>query len=150
RIMRTLPRNNFYEKPFPIPLAHFGGGYYWQGYVSWYDPKTPPRGQYSWYTDRPRDIWPDLNTVHINTTQGYGNEHLFLEFETYTPNFSHYEVNADRTGWKRTEERWSWHLVPGRNEIEVRAVSKLGVGGKPSRLVVNHVAMPLNEWDVKQ
>ncbi len=150
RIMRILPRNNFYEKPTPIPLAHFGGGYYWQGYVSWYDAKTPPRGQYRNYTDRPRDLWPDLNTVHITTTQGFGNEHLFLEFETYTPNFSHYEVNVDRSGWKQAEERWTWHLVPGRNEIEVRAVSRLGVGGKPSRLVVNYVAMPFHEWEVKE
>ena len=101
------------------------------------------------YTNRPSDLWPDLNTVHINTTQGYGNENLFLEFETYTPNFSHFEVNVDRNGWKKTDERWTWRLTPGKNEVEVRAVSKLGVCGKPSRLVFNHLAMPLNEWDIK-
>jgi hypothetical protein len=149
RVMRMVPRNNFYEKPFPRPLAHGSSTWPWNGYVTWYDEKTPPMVQYSRYTDRPRDLWPDLNTVHINVTQGYGNEHLFLEFETYTPNFSHFEVNTDRAGWMKTEERWTWYLRPGRNEVEVRAVSKLGVGGKPSRLVVNHVAMPLNEWEVK-
>jgi hypothetical protein len=149
RILRMVTRNNFYEKPTPRPLSHSSGGYYWQGYVSWYDDRTPPRGQYRLYTNRPRDLWPDLNTVHINTTQGYGNENLFLEFETYTPNFSHFEVNADHSGWKKTEERWTWRLIPGKNEVEVRAVSRLGVCGKPSRLVVNHVAMPLNEWDMK-
>jgi hypothetical protein len=149
RMMRMLPRNNFYEKPTPRPLAHDRGGYLWQGYVSRYDQKTPPRGWYREYTDRPRDLWPDLNTVHITTTQGNGNENLFLEFETYTPNFSHFEVNADHSGWKKTEERWTWRLVPGRNELEVRAVSKLGVCGKPSRLVVNSVAMPFQEWKME-
>ena len=149
RTMRMIPRNNFYEKPTPRPLSHYAGGYFWQGYVSWYDAKTPMRGWYRDYTDRPRDLWPDLNTVHINTTQGSGNENLFLEFETYTPNFSHFEVNVDHSGWKKTVERWTWHLVPGMNVVEVRSVSKMGVGGKPSQLVVNYVAMPLNEWDVK-
>ncbi|MCE5251790.1 hypothetical protein LLG96_16395 [bacterium] len=149
RIMRMMPRNNFYSKPFPRPLSHYGGGYFWQGYVNWYDNRTPPRGQYNWYTDRPRDMWPDLNTVHLTITQGYGNDRLFMEFETYTPNFSHYEVNVDNTGWEQAEERWTWLLVPGRNTLLVRAVSKSGVGGKPSRITVNHVVMPLNEWKIE-
>ncbi|MFC1528337.1 hypothetical protein ACFL5B_00355 [Candidatus Latescibacterota bacterium] len=149
RIMRMIPRSNFFEKPFPRPLAHFGGGYFWQGYITWYDERTPPRGQYKWYTNRTRDMWPDLNTVHIHATQGYGNDRLFLNFETYTPNFSHFEVNADDTGWESVEDRWTWLFVPGKNKLLVRSVNKLGVGGKPSRIVVNHVVMPLNEWEIK-
>lgn len=150
RILRLIPRTNFVEKPFPRPLAHFGGGYFWNGYVTWYDDRTPPRGQYAWYSNRPRDLWPDLNTVHITMTQGYGNDRLFLEFETYTPNFSHYEVNTDENGWTSVEDRWTWLLVPGRNSLQVRSVNTAGVGGKPSKLVVNHVVMPLNEWEIKQ
>ena len=149
RILRLIPRTNFVEKPFPRPQGHFGGGYFWNGYVTWYDDRTPPRGQYAWYTNRPCDLWPDLNTVHITVTQGHGNDRLFLEFETYTPNFSRYEVNPDEKGWTPAEERWTWLLVPGKNSLRVRSVNTAGVAGKPSKLVVNNVVMPLNEWEIK-
>ncbi len=149
RILRLIPRTNFFEKPLPRPLAHFGGGYFWDGYVSWYDPRTPPRGQYADHTDRPRDLWPDLNTVHITMSQGYGNDRLFLEFETCTPGFERFEVRTDGGEWTPAGDRWTWLLVPGGNRVEVRAVNSAGVGGRPSSVTVNHVVMPLNEWTIE-
>lgn len=146
RILRLLPRTNFVEKTHPRPLAHDGGGYYWDGYVSWYDPRTPIRGQYARYTDRARDLWPDLNTVHVTASQGYGNDRLFLEFETYTPNFNRFEVATDGAPWKVVEDRWTWLLVPGKNTLLVRTVNNAGNGGKPAKIVVNRVVVPLHEW----
>lgn len=140
--MRMVPRNNWYEKPYPRPLSHGCSWWPWNGYVCWYDDRTPPKRQYSWHTDRARDMWPDLNKVHIDATQGLGNDRLFLRFETYTPNFSHYELNVDDTGWREAGERWTWLLQSGRNTLEVRAVSMLGVKGKPSSFVVNHADAP--------
>ena len=142
RINRMIPRTNWYEKPYPRPVAHTAGGWAWNGYISWYDERTPPLGRHSWFTDRPRDMWPDLNKTHITITQGLGNDRLFLEFETYTPNFSHYEVNTDDNGWKEAQERYTWLLVPGKNTIRVRAVNKSAVGGKPSSIVVERVLLP--------
>ncbi|MCE5252394.1 transglutaminase-like domain-containing protein [bacterium] len=137
--MRVVPRNNWYEKPYPRPLNHGLTQWPWDGYVNWYDDRTPPKRQYSWFTDRPRDLWPDLNTVHIDATSSFGSDRLFLRFETYTPNFSHFEVNADDTGWKKVgTDRWVWFLQSGRNTLRVRAVSKAGVCGKPSEIVLNH------------
>jgi hypothetical protein len=83
--------------------------------------------------------------VHVDAVQGFGNDRLFLRFETYTPNFSHYEVDVDDTGWKKVGERWTWILQSGRNDIRVRAVSKLGVKGKPSGIVLNHANAPFAE-----
>jgi hypothetical protein len=143
--LRIIPRNNWYEKPTPRPLAHGSTWWPWGGYVNWYDDRTPPKRQYAFHTDRPRDMWPDLNKVHVDMTQGFGNDRLFLRFETYTPNFSHFEVNADDTGWKEVGERWTWLLQSGRNTLEVRAVSKLGAKGKPSNFVVNHADTPFGE-----
>jgi len=140
--MRMVPRNNWYEKPYPRPLAHGCSWWPWDGYVNWYDDRTPPKRQYTWHTDRPRDMWPDLNKVHVDMTQGFGNDRLFLRFETYTPNFSHFEVNVDDTGWKEAGERWTWLLQSGRNTLSVRAVSKLGVKGFPSSFVLHHADAP--------
>jgi len=146
RFMRMVPRNNFYEKPYPMPLAHGIDKWPWDGYINWYDEKTPPQRKQSWFTDRPRDMWPDLNKVHVHATTAYGDDRLFLHFETYTPNFSHFEVDIDDTGWKKAGRKWTWFLRSGRNTLRVRAVSKLGVGGKPSRIVLHYVDVPLREY----
>ena len=136
--MRIVPRNNWYEKPTPRPLNHGLSQWPWDGYINWYDDRTPPNRKYSWFTDRPRDMWPDLNKVHIDATSGHGNDRLILRFETYTPNFSHFEIDVNDTGWKKTGERWAWILQSGRNTLRARAVNKLGAQGKPSVIVLNH------------
>jgi hypothetical protein len=136
--VRMVPRNNWYEKPYPRPLSHGSSSWPWDGYINWYDEQTPRKKQYSWHTDRPRDMWPDLNTVYIHASSGESNDRLFLEFETYTPNFCHYEVNVNDSGWKRAGAYWTWLLCSGKNTLLVRSVNKFGVGGKPSRAVLNH------------
>ncbi|HQQ01156.1 MAG TPA: hypothetical protein PLY86_22085 [bacterium] len=136
--IRMVPRNNWFEKPYPRPLSHGKTWWPWDGYINWYDEQTPPKKQYSWHTDRPQDLWPALNRVHVDATAGYGNDRLFLRFETYTPNFSHFEVNPDDTEWRETGEYWAWLLQPGRNTLRVRAVTQAGVKGKPASIVLNH------------
>ncbi|MHB9029054.1 MAG: hypothetical protein ACYC9O_09810 [Candidatus Latescibacterota bacterium] len=145
--MRMLPRNNFYEKPTPMPLAHGMDKWPWQGYINWYDPKTPYQRNQSWFTDRPRDMWPDLNKTHIHALSSLGNDRLFLHFETYTPNFSHFEVSADDTEWRKTDERYTWFLRSGKNTLRVRAVSKLGVKGKPSSVALHYVDVKQREYE---
>ena len=145
--MRIMPRNNYYEKPWPRPLSHGSSWWPWDGYINWYDDRTPPKRQYSWHTDRPRDMWPDLNKVHIDATQGFGNDRLFLRFETYTPNFCHFEINCNDREWVRLDsDHWTWFLGSGRNMIKVRAVNKLGAKGKPSIVTLNHADAPLGEY----
>ena len=143
--MRMVPRNNWFEKPTPRPLNHGSSYWPWNGYVNWYDARTPRKRQYSWHTDRPRDMWPDLNKVYIHATSGFGNDRLFLRFETYTPNFCHFEVDVDDTGWKAVTERWTWLLQSGKNSLRVRAVNKLGAKGKPAYIVLNHADAPFGE-----
>ena len=144
--MRMAPRNNWYEKPYPRPLSHGSGtNWPWNGYVNWYDERTPPHRNYSWHTDRPRDMWPDLNRVHVDMTSGFGNDRLFLRFETFTPNFSHFEVDVDDTGWNKAGERWTWLLQSGRNTLRIRAVNKLGAKGKPSWFTLNYADAPFGE-----
>lgn len=141
--IRFVTRNDWFSQPLPRPLTDGSSmDFPLQGFVNWYDDRTPPKRHYRWHTDRPRDLWPDLNRVHVDVTQGFGNDRLFLRFETYTPNFSHFEVNVDGAGWKEVGERWTWLLQSGRNTLSVRAVNMPGAMGKPSRFVVNHADAP--------
>ncbi|MCD6307588.1 MAG: transglutaminase domain-containing protein [Candidatus Latescibacteria bacterium] len=144
--MRIIPRNNWYGKPWPRPLSHGIAWWPWDGYVNWYDGRTPPKRQYSFHTDRPRDMWPDLNLVHVDMASTFGNDRLFLRFETYTPNFSHYEVNVDDTGWKKVGNRWTWLFQSGRNTLRVRAVNQLGAKGRPSSFVVRYADAPFADY----
>jgi hypothetical protein len=136
--VRMVPRTNWFSKPYPRPSHHGLNQWPWNGYINWYDEQTPPKRQYSWFTDRPQDMWPDLNTVHIDAVSGYGNDVLYLRFTTYTPNFSHFEVNVNDAGWKKVSEQWAWLLMSGKNTLRARAVNKLGVKGRPSEVVLNH------------
>ena len=139
------PRNNFFEKSTPRCLNQNHTST-WDGFIHWYDKRTPPRRQFSWFTDRPRDMYPDLNLVHIDAVQGFGNDQLFLRFETYTPNFCHFEIDVDDTGWKKIDgERWTWLLQSGNNTLRVRAVNKLDAKGKPSTITLNHADRPFAE-----
>jgi hypothetical protein len=144
--MRMVPRNNWYAKPTPRPLNHGSMSQWpWDGYINWYDPQTPRKRQYSWFTDRPRDMWPDLNLVQVDATQGFGNDRLFLRFDTYTPNFRHFEIDVDDSGWRKVGARWAWLLQSGRNALRVRAVNRLGATGRPSSFIINHADAPFAE-----
>ena len=90
-------------------------------------------------------MWPDLNKVFVHMTSGFGNDRLFLRFESYTPNFSHFEHDTDDTGWKHVSDRWTWLLQSGRNTLRVRAVNKSGAKGKASWFVLNHADAPLGK-----
>ena len=68
--MRVVPRNNWYDKPYPKPLTH-NSFTPWDGYVNWYDAQSPYQRHYSCHTDRARDLWPDLNLVHVDATSGF-------------------------------------------------------------------------------
>ena len=115
--------------------------------INWYDKKTPPKRQYSWHTDRPRDMWPDLNFVHVDATSGYSNKFLYLRFETYTPNFSHFEVDDNDKGWMKIDgDRWTWILTSGRNTLRVCSVNKLGAKGKSSTCEIFRADVPLHDY----
>ncbi len=144
--VRILTRNNWFAEPHPVPLIHGSStGSPWNCYIHWYDRRTPPKRNFSWYTDRPRDMWPDLNTVHIDAVSGFGNDRLFLRFETYTPCLDHFEVDVDDTGWQSVGDRWTWLLGSGRNTLKVRSVNTRGVKGKSSYISLNHADRPFAE-----
>ena len=91
-------------------------------------------------------MWPDLNLVHVDVTSAFGNDRLFLRFETYTPNFKSFEIDVDDTGWKEVGERWTWLLQSGRSTLRVRAVNKLGAKGKPSTFIIDRADAPFGDY----
>ncbi len=62
-----IPRNNFYEKPYPQPKTQ-GCDWDWDNYWCWEDPISPKRWQYRNFTDRRSDVGWTINQVHFDAT----------------------------------------------------------------------------------
>ncbi len=140
--MRMMPRNNWMQHHDPSPLAHGLSGWYWTGYINWYDEKTPRMRQHKTYTDREADYWQTLNRVKIYAVAGPENDRLFLRFTTFTPNFDTYLVEMDEGKWKPTTEYFPWILQSGLNKLRVRVRNKSGTLGKPSVIKLNLADRP--------
>jgi hypothetical protein len=52
------------------------------------------------------------------------------------PNFSRYEVRLDGSAWEKVEPEFEWHLEPGGNVIEARAVNVFGREGRATKAKV--------------
>jgi hypothetical protein len=109
--------------------------------VVWVDGGSPDNILISQKTSDPQDLYWELNTVGIALQIDEANSgRTFLKFETVTPNFSHLLL---RTGGKEKEwkeSRFTWHLRPGQNRLEVVPVNAFGLPGSTSQVSVNYEA----------
>lgn len=140
--MRMMPRNNWMEKHNPSPLGHGLYGWFWNGYINWYDDRTPRMRQFGNFTDREADYFPTLNRVKIYAVTGPENDRLFLRFTTFTPNFDTYLVEIDEGEWIPTSEYFPWVLHSGLNRLRVRVRNMSGTLGKPSLIKLNLADRP--------
>jgi hypothetical protein len=126
----------------PSPLGHGLTEYPWNGYINWYDDRTPRMRNQKNFTDREADYWPILNRVKMYASTSAENDRMFLRFTTFTPDFDKYLVKLDEGEWIPTTEYFPWILHSGLNKLEVRIHNKAGVLGKPSIVEVNLADRP--------
>jgi hypothetical protein len=85
-------------------------------------------------TDR-RDFYWSLNQTEILAKRPTESV-LELTFDTFTPNFDHFEIRVNGSLHTQSDPVFAWHLVDGTNMIAVRSVNKFGVGGITSGATV--------------
>ena len=141
-VLRMMPRSNWMAKHNPSPLGHGLTEYPWNGYINWYDDRTPRMRNQKNFTDREADYWPILNRVKMYASTSAENDRMFLRFTTFTPDFDKYLVKIDEGEWVPTTEYFPWILHSGLNKLEVRIHNKAGVLGKPSIVEVNLADRP--------
>ncbi len=141
--LRMMPRNDFSTTTIPEPLQQGTMQWPWDGYINWYDELSPPKLQYSWYTDRVCDFWPTLNRVRWEAVPEINGDMVYLTMTTFTPGFKTYQVKVDLGAWADSDDRFVWRLHSGKNRVEMRAVSDFGVAGPPSHIELNWVAKPI-------
>jgi len=133
---RLLPRSNFLSKPYPIPVNHGRTIHWgWTGYYNWYDKLTPRAQEYSQFTNRPNDLYWNLNEVDFSASIE-DQDKLLISLTTNSPNFDHYELNINGTTKTFKNDHYLLNLVPGHNDVEMQVVDKMNNKGPVSKLDV--------------
>ena len=135
--LRMMPRNDYFSRPYPRPLAQGMCTWPWDGYLNWYDEATPRKLQYALHTDREADFYPTLNRVRFSASQTDHEGEIAVDMATFAPNFDGFEINIDGSGWKQSPASFVWKLNRSAvNTLEMRVRNKLGPKGKPSVIQV--------------
>ncbi len=133
---RLLPRNNFLSKPYPVPVNHGRTVHWgWTGYYSWYDQQTPRAQEYTQFTNRPNDLYWNLNEVDFSAALK-ARDKLLITWTTNSPNFDHYESEINGTVTTLKADHYLLDLVPGRNYIEIQMVDGMNHKGPESILEI--------------
>jgi hypothetical protein len=135
---RLLPRNNFLSQSYPIPVNHGRTHWGWTGYYTWYDQQTPRAQEFQYFTNRPNDLYWNLNEVDFSAEIKDPGA-LLITLDTNSPNFDHYELNINETVVKIKEPNYLWKLVQGRNSLIIRVVDVMQNKGSASMLELNFV-----------
>ncbi len=134
---RMLPRSNFLSKTYPIPVNHGRLHWSWTGYYCWYDKQTPRVPEFNQFTNRPNDLYWNLNEVDF-AAEIKDKDKLLITFTTNSPNFDHYELNINGTIKTTKENNYLLDLVPGRNYVEMYVVDIMNNKGPSSILNVTY------------
>jgi transglutaminase-like putative cysteine protease len=130
-----LPRDNFYEKPYPRPKTQ-GVDWNWSDYWCWEDATTPKRWLYRNFTARRSDLNWTINQVRFDAAIMERPGALRVQMGTVTPYLDTFLVNMNDQGWKESTPVFAWNLRPGRNRLEMRVRNTSGVQGPVSFLEV--------------
>ena len=135
---RVLPRNNMLSRPYPMPVNHGRTTHWgWTGYYSWYDQQTPRAQEFAQFTNRPNDLYWNLNEVDFSAALK-ARDSLLITWTTNSPNFDRYELNINGTVKTLKENHYLLNLVPGRNYLKIQVVDGMNHKGPESILEVSY------------
>jgi hypothetical protein len=125
-----MPRNNFLEQKYPLPICQGRDSWKWTDYVAWQGPEMPA-GQwlYGKFTARRSDIEWTINTVRVGLEASERDGVLKAAFATMTPYLETFLVRVDGGEWRASGREFLWRLHGGVNRMEVRVQNTSGVLG---------------------
>jgi transglutaminase superfamily protein len=137
-IVHWMPRNNFFAKRRPVPIAQGRIGWSWPGYLIWWDAQTPRQMRFANHTCRRSDIEWTINQVRYAATAGAKPGAVDIRMGTVTPDFETFLARIDGGPWTPVGKRMTWQLEPGSNRIEMCVRTTAGVLGNTSWLEVDY------------
>jgi hypothetical protein len=117
--LRLLPRSNFLEEKWPLPLNNGKGPWTWPGFQVWADAEVPAELIHPNLVTRLGNFEWTLNQAHYalepTSTRGEFRVHL----DTETPGFDTFLVEIDGGEKSLVTAIFPWKLHAGRNRLKV-------------------------------
>ena len=117
--MRLIPRSNFLEQKWPLPLNNGKGPWTWNGFYVWTDAEVPAELIHPNLVTRYGNFEWTLNQAHyvLEPTSRPGEFRVHLDTET--PGFETFLAQIDGGEESRVAAIFPWKLHPGRNRLKV-------------------------------
>jgi hypothetical protein len=127
--LRLIPRSNFLEQKWPIPLNNGKAGWTWDGFEVWTDADVPAEPIFPNVVTRKGNFQWTLNQAHFalepTSTPGEFRVHL----DTETPGFETFVAEIDGSEKSPVAPIFPWKLHPGPNRLKVWPRNNAGRDG---------------------
>ena len=135
--LRLIPRSNFLEQKWPLPLNNGRWGWNWPGFEVWTDKEVPAQPIYPNLVTRHGNFEWTLNQAHfaLEPTSTAGEFHVHLDTET--PGFATFVAEIDGGNKANVPAVFPWKLHAGRNRLKVWPRNDAGRDGIASWIDVD-------------
>jgi hypothetical protein len=140
--MRLIPRSNFLESNYPLPLNQGMRGWFWPYHYVWTGSEAPHSLLYHHYVRKPSDWNWKLNQVRLWLQATSMPGQLRVHTSHSMPSFEKLVAKFDDRQAIPVTNSFQWSLQPGTNRLEVWPRNKLGRLGIASSIVVEYSDSP--------
>jgi hypothetical protein len=127
--LRLIPRSNFLEQKYPLPLNNGKGGWTWTDFEVWTDADVPAEPLYPNLVTRRGNFEWTLNQAHfvLEPTSERGEMRVYLDTET--PGFQTFLAEIDGGEASKVAAIFPWKLHAGHNRLKVWPRNNAGRDG---------------------
>ena len=127
--LRLIPRSNFLEQKWPLPLNNGKGGWTWNGYEVWTDADVPAEMLYPNLVTRHGNFEWTLNQAHFALEPTSTPGEFLVHLDTETPGFETFLAEIDGGEKSPVTAIFPWKLHAGRNHLKVWPRNNAGRDG---------------------
>jgi hypothetical protein len=127
--LRLIPRSNFLEQKWPLPLNNGKGGWSWSGFEVWTDADVPAEMIYPNLVTRHGNFEWTLNQAHFALEPTSARGEFLVHLDTETPGFETFLAEIDGGEKSPVTAIFPWELHSGRNRLKVWPRNNAGRDG---------------------
>ena len=117
--LRLIPRSNFLEQKWPLPLNNGKFGWTWSGFEVWTDADVPAEMIYPNLVTRKGNFQWTLNQAHFALEPAPTPGAFLVHLDTETPGFETFLAKIDGGEQSPVTPIFTWKLHAGRNRLKV-------------------------------
>jgi len=127
--LRLIPRSNFLEQKWPLPLNNGRSGWNWTGFEVWTDADVPAQLIHPNLVTRHGNFEWTLNQAHYVLEPTSRRGEFLVHLDTETPGFETFLAEIDGGERSPVSAIFPWKFHPGRNRLKVWPRNNAGRDG---------------------